>query len=187
METILDHLETKSFPKSFPKGRSAGGVFVGRKFELTWDKSRKRWKKIYKGRQLYFAYGKSKSDLDGYERALAEFRIRKGEIDADADSNKPHAKEYRRRIRQLRPIEEWLQEHCETAADRFELNQLRSWIATLDANLAKPIPPPMPKYKSDPVLGVIRRAVALRPEAIHWFTEQGATNSATSVGGTIGC
>jgi hypothetical protein len=55
-------------------------VFRGlKKKELTWIASEKRWRKIYKGRQLTFsgAGGEEAS----YERALEEFRAKKEEID----------------------------------------------------------------------------------------------------------
>jgi hypothetical protein len=41
-----------------------------RKLELTWDKSNKRWKKYYRGKQHYFRYGTAKNDAEGYQKAL---------------------------------------------------------------------------------------------------------------------
>jgi integrase len=67
---------------------------MARKRELTWDKTNKRWKRKYRGRQFYFRYGKSKTDRAGYDRAVEEWHSLKTEIDTKAQENKPHRQEY---------------------------------------------------------------------------------------------
>ena len=48
---------------------------------LTWDKSRKRWKKKHRGRQFYFAFGDSKTDEVGYTMALEAWNDLKTTLD----------------------------------------------------------------------------------------------------------
>ncbi len=36
---------------------------MARRLELSWDKNRKRWKKVYRGKQYYFPFGESKADM----------------------------------------------------------------------------------------------------------------------------
>lgn len=49
---------------------------------LTWDTSNRRWKKFYKGRQIYLSRaGTKKSDREAKKRALAKWRIEKARID----------------------------------------------------------------------------------------------------------
>lgn len=71
---------------------------MARKFQLTWRKDRKCWKKVYKGQPLHFPFGVSKHDKAGYERAWQAFLLRKAEIDAadnQRNNDKPHAALYR--------------------------------------------------------------------------------------------
>jgi len=51
---------------------------MGRKYELTWDKSKKRWKKYYRGVQYYFRSGTNKTDTEGYQLALGRLEEEKG-------------------------------------------------------------------------------------------------------------
>ncbi|MBL9093169.1 MAG: hypothetical protein JNL96_18270, partial [Planctomycetaceae bacterium] len=70
-----------------------------RKIELTWQQGaagrQGRWKKKYKGRTVYFAFGRSKSDLEGYRAAWEAWQRKKAEIDAeDALVPKPFQAEH---------------------------------------------------------------------------------------------
>tara|TARA_R110002167_G_scaffold207033_1_gene411196 strand:+ start:205 stop:1659 length:1455 start_codon:yes stop_codon:yes gene_type:complete len=57
-----------------------------RKLELTWFQPRKCWRKRVtidgKKKDFYFKYGKSKSDLEGYKRALADWKQKEAAIEA---------------------------------------------------------------------------------------------------------
>ncbi|AMV16533.1 hypothetical protein [Planctomyces sp. SH-PL14] len=72
-----------------------------KRFKLTWQTGagrRGRWKKMYKGRILYFDGGSGKSDAEAYSRALADFERQKLLIDAEVAFEKPHRAEYERAI-----------------------------------------------------------------------------------------
>ncbi len=66
-----------------------------RRWELTWDKTNKRWKKYYKGRQYYFPFGSCKADRAGYLQALEAWRKKKAEIDGE-EARTPLSEESRR-------------------------------------------------------------------------------------------
>lgn len=59
---------------------------MARKRELTWNKARSNWKRVYKGRQYYLKSPcRNKSDDEGYRRALQEWAA----VKAHADGNGP--------------------------------------------------------------------------------------------------
>jgi len=99
-----------------------------RKYELTWHKKTKRWRKRYKGKEYNFRCGKSKSDIAGYRKALAEWHKVKAEIDreeehrTDPDSGIPpseltddelRVRDIRRSIREHQRLADW----CEGQGD----------------------------------------------------------------------
>ena len=45
-----------------------------KKLELSWHKPSRQWRKRYKGKEYYLGPGRGRSDLEGYERALAKWR-----------------------------------------------------------------------------------------------------------------
>ncbi len=53
---------------------------------LTWSKTRKYWKKIYKGREYYLGPARCKSDRKAYQAALKQWKLRKAEIDTQEHS-----------------------------------------------------------------------------------------------------
>lgn len=72
-----------------------------KRFKLTWQTGsgrRGRWKKMYKGRILYFDGGNGKSDAEAYSKALADFERQKLLIDSQLELSKPHRAEYERAI-----------------------------------------------------------------------------------------
>lgn len=90
--------------------------------ELTPDWANCRWKKVYSGRQLYFAFPINR---DGYRRALEEWLIKKVEIDRAAERDKPHREEYEAAI----TLRESIAEYClrELQADpHFAVNDLQT-------------------------------------------------------------
>lgn len=101
-----------------------------RKTELTWQPGtagrQGRWRKKYKGRVCYFAYGRSKSDIEGYKQALNAWQQRKDEIDAEeAQRPKTHQDQYEHTIERWTLILQWCvengdQEHAETARRKVE-------------------------------------------------------------------
>lgn len=74
---------------------------MGRKYELTWDKLRKRWKKKYRGEQYYFPFGESKTDVEGYRLALEAWQNLKKQLDGTNESDLEKA------VAQRQKIEQW--------------------------------------------------------------------------------
>jgi integrase len=67
------------------------------RFKLTWQAGsgrRGRWKKMYRGRILYFDGGRGKSDAEAYQRAVAEFDRQKVLIEAELSASRPHRQDY---------------------------------------------------------------------------------------------
>jgi len=86
---------------------------MARKLELTWDKSKKRWKKFYKGRQYYFPFGENKTDTEGYKLALDAWKKKKLELDTDRQQNKSHRREYERAVRTRQELALWCRQNGE--------------------------------------------------------------------------
>ena len=115
-----------------------------RKIELTWQSGSRgrngRWRKKYKGRVLYFAYGTSKSDLEGYRQAMEEWKQRKTEIDQEeALRPKPHQEVYERALEEWTLVLEWSRENGDQEHATAALQKLEG----LKARLAKANPPPL--------------------------------------------
>lgn len=128
-----------------------------RKLELTWDKSRRRWKKKYLGKQYYFAHGKNKTDQAGYERALEDWYTTKAKVDADQD--KPYREEYAEAIRMRKDMAEWHRLQGEVE----EYQRWQRQAVLLERNFAKPQPPKLNPWEINPVH-------AMRPsEALVWL------------------
>ncbi|WP_166830620.1 tyrosine-type recombinase/integrase [Thalassoroseus pseudoceratinae] len=104
-----------------------------RKIRLTWqpgaDGRRGRWKKKYKGRTLYLGTASSKSDIEAYKSALAEWETRKSAVDAEEASRpKPHQADYEQAIAEWTAVSHWSDSHGEsTLADeaRMKIDSLR--------------------------------------------------------------
>ena len=115
-----------------------------RKIELTWQSGSRgrngRWRKKYKGRVLYFAYGTSKSDLEGYRQAMEEWKQRKTEIDQEeALRPKPHQEVYERALEEWTLVLEWSRENGDQEHATAALQKLEG----LKARLARANPPPL--------------------------------------------
>ena len=52
-----------------------------RKYELSWDKTHKRWIKTIDGKKHYFEKAARKSDVDAYKRSLEEYYKVIGKLD----------------------------------------------------------------------------------------------------------
>ena len=126
---------------------------MARKYELTWDKSKKRWKKFYKGRQYYFPFGDNKSDPEGYQLALDAWRKKKTEIDTDRQRNKPRRKEYEAAIKGRQDLAIW----CRQNGD-FEQGQILQAEADhlLDRFNKLDEPPALAGEEADPLTPIIR-------------------------------
>lgn len=113
-----------------------------RKLELTWVRRLRRWKKKYNGKQYYFAFGETKDDRAGYQKALAAWRTKKAELDAAAGMN-PHREAYefdllmlRRMIDRFNPNGSALQalKEREGMSDvEWELYVRKEWTAAKEA------------------------------------------------------
>lgn len=96
-----------------------------RKIELTWLEDSKRWKKKYKGRLYYFAYGTNKRDLEGYQLALDAWHKKKDEIDqAEADRPHPYQDQYDEAIREWSLVLQWSAEHHDQEYRLLAANKL---------------------------------------------------------------
>ncbi|QGJ68804.1 Hypothetical protein PBC10988_4670 [Planctomycetales bacterium 10988] len=115
-----------------------------RKRELTWQTgtgNRKgRWRKKYLGKTYYFPFGTSKSDRDGYQKALAAWKIKKAEID-DLQSHqpKPHQAEYEEAIREWESALQWSLQN----GDDKQAAIARDHLENLQKRLQRSIPPPL--------------------------------------------
>ena len=112
-----------------------------RKTELTWQAGSNgrsgRWRKKYKGRVLYFAFGTSKSDRDGYQQAFAAWERKKDEIDATVPNE--YQTEYESAIQEWSLILEWCIEHEQPVIAR----QAREKIEELRSRFEAPRPQPL--------------------------------------------
>lgn len=113
-----------------------------RKIELTWQagsEGRKgRWRKKYKGRVLYFPYGNSKSDLEGYHQALEDWKREKAKIDEEeAQKPKLHQAEYEQAIDQWTLALQWSRDN----GDQDSANSALQKLEELRAKLENPVPP----------------------------------------------
>lgn len=127
---------------------------MARKLELTWDKSKKRWKKYYKGRQYYFSFGENKADAEGYQLALETWRKRKLELDTDRQRNKPRRGEYERAIKTRQELALWCRQNGDGEQARIfqmEGEKLLDRFNRLDE------PPPLAQDESDPLSSVVNR------------------------------
>jgi integrase len=148
---------------------------MAKKLELTWDKSRKRWKKKYKGKQYYFNHGKSKSDLEGYRSALAEWFTVRAEVET-VHSDYDRAIFQREKMLQWwqkfgvnQEPENWLQlmglkgpeneNHWNEFAES-QIENLNCELAELRAEMTKPNPRPLMevdqswRFPSDSTYGI---------------------------------
>lgn len=108
-----------------------------RKVELTWQPGASgrqgRWKKKYKGQTVYLPYGTSKSDVQGYRDALAAWKRKKIEIDAEqALIPKPFQPEYEQAADDWTQVLHWSLEHGDTnnaQLARTKIDSLRDRLA----------------------------------------------------------
>ena len=113
-----------------------------RKLELTFQKGANgrtgRWKKFYRGKTHYLGRGRSKSDLESYQAAVATWRQLRAELDAEDREPTPTQLEYDGAIRDWELALSWAMqhnEHDEAGRARSKLDELRE-----RRNLEKPIP-----------------------------------------------
>lgn len=98
-----------------------------RKLELTWDKHRKRWKRFYRGKQYYFPFANSKSDVEGYRKALQAWYAKKLEIDGEDHWDKPNGKQYEHAIQ----VRQDLIRYFESAGELDRCEEFRAEVAEL--------------------------------------------------------
>ncbi|TWU37934.1 hypothetical protein Q31b_47230 [Novipirellula aureliae] len=115
-----------------------------RKRKLTFQKGTRgrkgRWKKIYKGTNYYLGQGKSQSDIEGYQAALARWEEIKAQLDSRASvAEPPKQKVYDDTIREWELVLAWSVQyaHDDTA------EEARSKIADLRSRRDLKKPPPI--------------------------------------------
>ena len=158
--------------------------------QLSWEKSRKRWRKMYKGRVLTFRYGKSKSDMDGYRRALEEFEKKRAEIDQEEETNKPHFADYTQAIFLREQMAQWCL--LEGEGEQKTHDRLQKEIRQLRYDFGKARPKPLNRPDSLPTdptanMPVIERMQWWeRIEALEKHQEwTGTTDHAETVAGNV--
>ena len=115
-----------------------------RRIELTWQPGsagrQGRWRKKYKGRTLYFPFGSSKSDIEGYRHAMEAWKKKKDEIDAEeAMRPKPHQELYEAALDEWGQVLAWSRENNDQTHAEAALRK----IEALRSRLATPKPPPL--------------------------------------------
>lgn len=115
-----------------------------RKIELTWQVGsgdrKGRWRKKYKGKSYYFAFGSSKSDVEGYRQALAAWKEKKSEIDdEEARRERPHQAEYEAAIQEWTLVLAWSRENSDQQYAGLALAKLE----LLKKRLVSSAPPPL--------------------------------------------
>lgn len=131
-----------------------------RKTELSWQPGsgnrQGRWRKKYKGRVLYFAFGRSKSDVEGYKQAAQAWEQKKAVIDAEESVlPKPHQRAYEEVIETWGLLLQW----CIENGDEEQGVVARKRLDDLNSRLSGAVLPPL-KYSDriesltaiDPVL-----------------------------------
>jgi len=127
---------------------------MARKYELTWDKHKKRWKKFYKGRQYYLGSGESKTDQAAYQLALDAWRKKKTELDTDRQRTKPRRKDYEAAIKTRQDLATWCRQNGEGEKARIfqaEADKLLSRFNKLDE------PPALAADEADPLSSVVNQ------------------------------
>ncbi|MBL9090930.1 MAG: tyrosine-type recombinase/integrase [Planctomycetaceae bacterium] len=115
-----------------------------RKTELTWQAGtggrQGRWRKKYRGRVCYFAFGRSKSDLEGYKQAVIAWQQKKDEIDVEeAQRPRTHQDQYEQVIERWTHILQWSVEND----DQEHADVARRKIEQLKARLSRDVLPPL--------------------------------------------
>jgi len=110
-----------------------------KRLELTWHKSLKRWRKRYKGRDYYFAFGSSKGDVAGYDRALAAWREKKAEL----ERAKPQQAQYSLALDTLAMMRDWYTRE----GDETGVRETAERIGMLQAALGTDNPPPLEQWQ----------------------------------------
>ena len=116
-----------------------------RRLELTWQPGaggrKGRWKKKYRGKSYYFGHGRSKSDRDGYARAVQAWRRLKEELERampPAD-DRPHESEYRSAIEEWVLAGQWARD----VGEKNWADESADMVAKLTKRLAQRSLPPL--------------------------------------------
>ena len=114
-------------PSLFPASFQQLVLYLPRKLELTWDKSRGRWKKFHRGRQYYFPLGTHKGDHIGYQQALDAWHKKRAEIDGLVPPAEHH-RDYDLAISKRQQLVDWYSangEHKEATKLEKEIRELK--------------------------------------------------------------
>ena len=120
-----------------------------RKFKITRLPKSKRWRKKYKGRQLYFSFADCPTAQDAWEAFLKK----KAEIDLELQANKPNRSDYERAIRDRQDLAEW----CRQSGDQQQAAIFQDEADLLLHRFNRSAsPPPLSKDEADPLSSVVR-------------------------------
>lgn len=127
------------------------GYIMAKLISLNWLKDAKRtsggrWVKEYRKQTFYFGDVESKSDREGYRRAIEAFEIWRGNIDLQQPTEKPHAEDYKEAIAIRLQIVEWCRNESEagreiTPDDQPFVDAVREELQQLETNFKRMKPP----------------------------------------------
>lgn len=133
---------------------------VRKKYKLTWDETRRRWRKCYKGKVHYFNVADGESKASSYQRCFQLWRDKKAELDSKLESDKPHTADYAKAIEIRRKLVDYI-DH-EGLTDNLAIEQQTKWqaeIEKLQHNFSRVRPPELDQPGSiyiDPTVGLKR-------------------------------
>lgn len=118
------------------------------KYAMTWEPAPRRWRKMYRG-QVFTVSAQSLNVSDSKEgsyRAANEWwQQKKAEIDAQADADKPHRRDYEIALQLRREMLEWMSLEPDALKDDDDLRNIHDRIVRevrqLEAEFARPTPP----------------------------------------------
>lgn len=150
------------------------------RFKLTWQAGagrRGRWKKMYKGRILYFDGGRGKSDSEAYALAVAEFDRQKVLIDSELHASRPHRRDYEE------AIAEWEQVLLASreARDNPAMIVSAAKIDELRKRMSSRNPPPVSKRFDYPV----RRLGLNAGQIVSSLTQSDVAKSASLIADSV--
>lgn len=119
------------------------------KFTMTWEPGPRRWRKMYRGTTYTISahsLGCPETKLESYQAAREWWEKKKAEIDAQAAAEKPHRRHYEEALQTRRDMLEWMQIEgvLNDPEYRATRDRLREEIRKMEADFARPVPPPIP-------------------------------------------
>ena len=135
---------------------------MAEKKQLTWHKGRRVWMKKYrppgatKPIYRYFPGGSGRSDRAAYNQAVSHWKDEKAKIDEEHLRGQPNRELYEDAAAELRLMTEWMRKFGVT--DKLE--EVEATLASLDAAIRSPKPPPPLPAGASILSGLLQRRKA---------------------------